>query len=169
MCCIVAQQDFARKKVRFLEVIKLPNSSIQKVCELISIKYPNAIYICCGDYAGTQRRGEIENTDFNSYWKVIKAKLRLNEGQLQYVVNPSIEENQVLVNYCLEHLDVLMDEEKCQPLIFDMQFAELLPTGKLKKGSREDPTQQLDVADAARYLFNRYWGHLINETAYKKR
>lgn len=167
MACSVIQ--YQGNRVRWLEVIKLPNSNIEQMCDTIMIKYPSALYICCGDFAGTQRRGEIANTDFNSYWKIIKGKLRLNDGQLQYIVNPEIEENQVLLNYCLSHLDILFDGNKCQPAIFDMEFAETMANGKLRKGDRNDPTQQLDVLDTIRYFFNRYFGHLIAQTAYKKK
>lgn len=158
MCCSVIQ--FSGNKVRWLEVIKIPNSNIEQMCDQIMLRYPYAIYICCGDYAGNQQRAEITNTDYNTYWKIIKAKLRLTDGQLQYVPNPKVEDNLGLVNHCLYHLDVVFDEEKCQPAIFDMQFAELQADGKLRKGDRNDPTQQLDVLDTIRYFFNRYFSHM---------
>lgn len=166
MACSVIQ--FSGNSVRWLEVLKMPNSNIEAMCDNILLRYPGAIFICCGDYAGNQRSGLVPNTDMNSYWKVIKAKLRLNDGQMQYTVNPSIEENQVLLNHCLHHLDVIFDERNCQPAIFDLEFAETMANGKLKKGDRNDPAQQLDVLDTIRYFFNRYFGHLIHQTGYKK-
>jgi hypothetical protein len=166
MACSIIQ--YSGNKVRWLEVIKMPNSNIDAMCEQIKLRYPGAIFIACGDFAGTQRSGLIPNTDMNSYWKRIKANLRLTDGQLQYIVNPSIEENQVLLNYCLHHLDVVFDKTKCQPAIFDLEFAETMANGKLKKGDRNDAAQQLDVLDTIRYFFNRYFGHLIRQTGYKK-
>lgn len=166
MACSIIQ--YSGNKVRWLEVIKMPNSNIDAMCEQIKLRYPGAIFIACGDFAGTQRSGLIPNTDMNSYWKRIKANLRLTDGQLQYIVNPSIEENQVLLNHCLHHLDVVFDKTKCQPAIFDLEFAETMANGKLKKGDRNDAAQQLDVLDTIRYFFNRYFGHLIRQTGYKK-
>jgi len=158
MCCSVIQ--WQGNVVRFLETIKLPNSTIYDMCTQIKIRYPKALIIVCGDYAGNQRSGLVQNQDLNNYWKVIKKELTLYDGQMQYIVNPSIEENEVLVNFCFANLDILINPEKCQALIFDLQFAEKMANGKLRKGDREDPTQQLDALDTARYFFNRYFAHL---------
>lgn len=159
MCCNIIQHK--GNKIRFLETIKVPNTSTEKVCSIIALKYPNALWVVTGDYSGTQQSAIVSNADYNSHYKIVKRFFRLTDGQMQYMVNPLIEDNLFTVNWCLEHLDVLMDEDKCQPLIFDMEHAELMANGKLKKGDRKDPTQQLDSLDGARYFFNRYYGKLV--------
>lgn len=159
MCCSVIQWD-QHEKVDWIEVIKIPNSTIYQVCDLIKIKYPEDLYIVCGDGSGRNESAMVKEQDLNNYYKVIKQELELSNGQLQYVVNPPLENNQVLMNYCFEHLDISINPDTCQPLIFDLEFAEVGADGKLKKRDREDPAQQLDALDGARYFFNRYFAHL---------
>lgn len=79
----------------------------------------------------------------------------------QLAANPTIEENQVLVNAVLEHVEHHIDPDGAQPLIFDLEFAEMLPDGKLKKRDREDPTQQLESLDCYRYFINRNLRHFL--------
>jgi hypothetical protein len=75
----------------------------------------------------------------------------------QPTINPKIEENQLLVNAILEHYPVKIDPDRCQPLIFDLKFVEMLPDGTIKKGDRENPEQQADSLDTFRYYLNRYF------------
>jgi hypothetical protein len=99
-----------------------------------------------------------------NYFKVVKAQLELGSPQMrQPAVNPSIEENQVLVNAVLEKYRVVIDADQCQSLIFDMQFATMLPDGTLKKTDREDPTQQLDALDCLRYYLNTFFKHFLKQ------
>lgn len=158
MCATVFQ--FRGHSVRVLECIKYPNSTIQAMCDSIMLKYPRAVKIVCGDIAGIAQSGLVENVDLNSYWKVVKQKLNLNEGQMQYVINPIIEQNQVLVNTALSELDIVFNESTCQALFYDFSFAEIYANGKLKKGDREDIAQQCDALDTFRYFVNRYFKHL---------
>lgn len=158
MCVSIVQ--VSGLKVRWLEVIKQPNTTIYQVCDIIKLKYPTALFIVCGDWTGINRSALVKNQDMDNYYKVIQQELRLTNGQMQYEQNPPIQENQVLVNHCLQHLDVQMDERTCQPLIFDYENAEVMPDGKLKKLDREDEAQQLDALDTARYLFNKFFKHL---------
>lgn len=159
MCCSIIQWD-GDVKVDWLEVIKLPNSTVWQVCELIKIKYPDDLYIVCGDGTGRNQSALVKEQDLNNYYKVIKQQLDLSSGQLQYVTNPPMENNQVLMNHCFQHLDISINPDTCQPFVFDLEFAEMTAEGKLRKRDREDPAQQLDALDTGRYFFNRYFGHL---------
>lgn len=160
MCCSVVQWD-NYKKVDWLEVIKLHNSTIYQMCDYIKAAYADCLFIVCGDGSGSSQSGAIREFDLNSYYKVIKQELNLLDTQLQYVVNPSIAENQVLVNHCFKNLDVTINNDTCQPLIFDLEFAEIRSDGTLEKGDRNNPKQQLDALDTCRYFFNRYFSNLI--------
>jgi PBSX family phage terminase large subunit len=164
MCCNVIQWDGDRK-VDWIEIIKLPNSNIWSVLDLILLKYPDALYIAGGDSTGSSQSGLVKDLDINSYIKVIKEKLNLNTAQLQFIHNPVVKKNRVLVNWCFQHLDITINPDTCQPLIFDIEFAEMTPKGDLKKLDRDDPSQQLDALDGARYFLNRYFRHLnpLNE------
>lgn len=152
MCVSVIQTS--GKKVRWLEVIKQPNTTIYRVLDYIKVKYPKAMFIVVGDYSGTTKQAIVKDQDESDYFSIIQAELGLSDGQMQQMPNPRIINNQVLVNYCLANLDVLHDERYCQPLIFDYENAQILADGTLKKTKREDPTQQLDALDTARYFYN---------------
>lgn len=164
MCCSVIQWDGANK-VDWVEVIKIPNSTIYEMCEYINVSYPEAIFIVCGDGSGSNRSALVQDKDLNDYYKVIKKELRLNDTQMQQRINPPIAKNKVLVNYCFKHLDITLNPETCNPLIFDIEFGEIQADGTLLKGNREDPKQQLDALDTMRYFLNRYFAHLnpLNE------
>lgn len=160
MCTSVVQWD-GEKKVDWIEVIKLPNSNIWQVCDLIKAKYPGALFIVNGDYSGNNTSALVKENDLNNYYKVIRDVLDLTTGQVQIEPNPRIEKNQVLVNWCFHHLDITINPETCGPFIFDIEFGEMLSDGTLKKGDREDPAQQLDALDTGRYFFNKNFKKIV--------
>jgi hypothetical protein len=131
----------------------LETSNIYSLCDVINTKYPKATFIVNGDATGQANSALVK--DNLNYYKVIQAKLRLPRQQIKVpTVNPPIADNQVLVNAILEHMDVTLDPDKCAPLIFDLQFVEMLADGSIKKGDREDPRQQADALDTFRYYLN---------------
>jgi hypothetical protein len=153
ICCNVIQHYGGH--IYVLESIKLENSDIYRLCEVIKIKYPGAIFAVCGDASGSNKSAMVQ--DDQNYFLIIKKQLRLSIAQMQQLTsNPGIEENQVLVNAILEKYNVTMDIDKAQPLIFDCKFVEMDASGKIKKGDREDPAQQADSLDCFRYYLNRY-------------
>ncbi len=160
MCCNVIQWDNANV-VNVIEVIKLPNSSTWQVCELIKMKYETAthtpLYIVCGDYSGVGQSAMVREDDLNNHYKIIMQVLNLTHNQLQYILNPPIEKNQVLCNWAFQNLAITINPDTCQPLIFDIENAEMLADGSLKKRDRNDPSQQLDALDGFRYFINRYF------------
>lgn len=159
MCCSVVQSDM-NTSVTWIEVIKIPNSDIYEMCEQINLRYPGAIFIVCGDGSGSNQSALVREKDLNDYYKVIQSELVLNDTQMQYCMNPPIESNRMLVNYCFKHLNIKINPETCKPLIFDIEFGEIKADGTLLKGDREDPKQQLDALDTMRYFLNRYFSHL---------
>jgi hypothetical protein len=161
--CVVAQ--IINNAVHIPFSIKLANSDIYKLCEYIKTKFsvpgkPDPEFIINGDASGNAGSAMVK--DNLNYFRIIKAELDLSMGQMQQLAsNPKIEENQVLVNAALEHVEHFIDPDGAQGLIFDLEFAEMLPDGKLKKADREDPTQQLDALDGYRYLLNRNFRHML--------
>lgn len=152
ICCTAFQ--WYDDTVFGLETIKLARSDIYQLCETIAAKYDQAIYIVTGDSTGFNSNALVRD-DLN-YYKVIQERLELSDGQIQVVRNPIVEENQVICNKAFVKYNIILDEDGCQALIFDCMFAEMLPTGKLKKGDREDVTQQLDALDTMRYFINKF-------------
>lgn len=143
------------------EIIKLENSDIYKLCQHIKNKYiipgigynPD-IFIVNGDASGNHPSAMVP--DNLNYFRIIKAELDLGSGQMkQLLSNPKLAENQVLVNAVLEHMKCNFDPTGAAPLIFDMEFVEMLPDGTIKKTDRTDPKQQADALDTFRYLVNR--------------
>ena len=135
-------------------VIKLENSNIYRLCEYIKNKFPQAYFIVNGDATGKNSSGMVK--DNLNYFRIIKNELNLSLNQMQQLAsNPKVEDNQVLVNAVLEHVTHKIDPDNAQALIFDLEFAEMLPDGKLKKADRDDPAQQLDALDGYRYFINR--------------
>jgi len=140
-------------------MIKLENSDIYRLCAYIKNKFTNPKgqqpqLIVNGDASG--RAGSAMVKDNLNYFRIIKAELDLPTQRMQQLaVNPRIEENQVLVNAVLEHVQHRIDPTNASALIFDLEFAEMLPDGTLKKADRQDPTQQLDALDCYRYYINR--------------
>ncbi len=165
ICCGVYQ--YYSEEVFIPYIIKLENSDIYKLCEYIKNKftlpgkgYNPDFFIVNGDASGNNRSAMVK--DNLNYFRIIKAELDLTMGQMQQLAsNPSIEENQVLVNAVLEHVKHSIDPDGAQPLIFDLEFAEMLPDGTLKKADRQDPTQQLDPLDTYRYFVNRNMRHFL--------
>lgn len=150
-CCII---QFYEGCIHIPWVIKLENSNIYNLCTYIKNKFPSAHFIVNGDASGRASSAMVK--DNMNYFHIIKSELGLTRGQMQQLsVNPRIEENQVLVNAVLEHIPHRIDPDNSQPLIFDLEFAEMLPDGTLKKGDRNDPAQQLDALDGYRYYINR--------------
>lgn len=156
--CMVAQ-DYDNK-VDIIELIKLPNSNIYRLCEYIKMKYWGYLMLVTGDATG--RATSAITSDNRNYYQVIKSELELGDGQMrQPSINPNIEENKVLVNAAFHILDISIDPENAKSLIFDLVHARILPDGKLDKGDRKDPTKQLDALDCFRYYLNTYFKHIL--------
>ncbi len=165
ICCGVYQ--YYDEEVFCPLIIKLENSDIYKLCAYIKNKftipgqgYNPDIFIVNGDASGNNQSAMVK--DNLNYFRIIKAELDLAQSQMQQLAsNPKIEENQVLVNAVLEHVKHSLDPTGAAPLISDLQFAEMLPDGTLKKRDREDPHQQLDPLDTYRYFINRNLRHFL--------
>jgi hypothetical protein len=161
--CTVIQHIEGRVKVPF--VIKLPNSNIYKLCEHIKNKFRpkdggEPHFIINGDASGNSGSAMVK--DNLNYFRIIKSELNVPQSQMQQLAsNPKIEENQVLVNAVLEHVPHDIDPTNAAGLIFDFEFATMLPDGTLKKTDRKDPTQQLEALDGYRYWCNRNMRHFL--------
>lgn len=148
------------QKIRGIEQIKLVNSNIYQLCDYIQAKYGGNMFIVTGDATGQNRSALV--SDNSNYYTVIKSKLGLGMGQIKVPsVNPKVEENRVLVNSALHSLDIKLDPVNCAGLIFDLEYASVLPDGSLDKSSRDDATKQLDALDCFRYYLNTFHRHIL--------
>lgn len=143
-----------------IEQIKLPNSNIYDLCDAINAKYAGCMFVVTGDATGRASTALVK--DNINYYTVIKSKLNLSMSQLRvHTVNPTLEENRVLVNSILHNRKVTLDADRCKPLIFDLEHAQVLPDGSLDKTDRKDPTKQLDALDNFRYYLNTFHKHIL--------
>lgn len=143
-----------------IEQIKLDNSNIYALCDYIKAKYSGCLLIVTGDATGKASSALVK--DNLNYYTVIKTSLNLSQGQLKVAsINPTLEENRVLVNSILHHKTVIFDDINCKWLIFDLEHAQMLPDGTLDKTDRKDPTKQLDALDCFRYYCNTFHKHVL--------
>jgi len=158
ICCITFQ--FIEGVITCIESIKLENSDIYRLCQVIRTKYFGAVLLITGDASG-QSHSAMAKDNLN-YYRIIKMELSLNGNQIRVPsVNPHFEENQVLCNAVLEHIPLIIDKDKASGLIFDLKFAQIDNNSKLVKSDRNDPTQQLDQADCFRYYCNQFHRHIL--------
>lgn len=143
-----------------IEQIKLTNSNIYDLCDYINANYNGCLFMITGDATGRASNALVK--DNLNYYTVIKSKLNLSNNQIKvHTVNPTLEENRVLVNSILHNIPVTLDEIKCKGLIFDLEHAQVLPDGSLDKTDRKDPTKQLDALDCFRYYCNTFHKHVL--------
>lgn len=160
IACGVYQLDEVRRQLQCLRAIKLANSNIYALCDYILLLYPNAVFLVTGDATGKNSSALVK--DNINYYTVIKHKFELGPGQIKVPsVNPPIEENQVLVNAVFGLCEVTFDEAEARPLIFDCENVRMLPTGKIDKSNRDNPTMQADSLDHLRYLCNTFLSWIL--------
>ncbi len=159
--CLVAQDN--GQDIFFIEQIKLQNSNIYDICNVIKAKYGKYLIIVTGDATGRNSSALVH--DNLNYFKIIRAQLGLGDRQMrQPVSNPTLVENRVLVNSAFHHLNISIDPVNCKGLIFDLEHAAVLPDGSLDKTDRNDPTKQLDALDCCRYYLNTFFKHILKIT-----
>jgi phage terminase large subunit len=154
MSCIIFQSN-GINSLHIYDAIKLPNSDIYQMCEYINAHYPNKVFLVTGDASGNSGSAMVK--DNQTYYKIIQKELRLGRNQLLVpTINPPLEKNRVLFNSILSRGDFKMLRNKTLGLKFDLENATLRADGSLKKQDRNDPAQQLDLLDCARYAANTF-------------
>lgn len=159
--CYVGQDN--GQTIWGIEMIKLPNSNIYSLCDVIKAKYGNRLLMVTGDATGRARSALVK--DNLNYFKIIKAQLCLGDRQMrQPVSNPTLEENRVLVNAAFHWLDIQLDPVGCKGLIFDIEHVMVTPDGSIEKQDRNDPTKQQDALACFRYYLNTFFKHILKFT-----
>lgn len=158
ICCSIIQ--WYNNEVRILETVKLANSDIYKLCDYITVNYPNYFYVVTGDATGQNSSALVQ--DNINFYTVIKQKLQLANNQLKVpTINPRLEDNQVLFNSILTHYKIIVHKDKAKHFIYDCENVRTSPEGKIDKDNRQDPTKQADALDTVRYWFNVFmWNFL---------
>lgn len=151
-CAVIQHLD---ETIYVIEQIKLANSDIYQLCNMILAKYPDYIYFITGDATGQSRSAMVK--DNLTYYKIIQLQLKVSPNQFRLPSdNPNIEDNQILVNSMLSNYSIKISPNKGQALIYDLQNISVNSDKTMKKGDRTDPTQQADAADCFRYYLNTF-------------
>jgi len=159
MCCAVIQHHHGC--ICVLEIIKLPNSSTEKMCDyILQSGYKGVNYCVTGDACGWHR--DTSQIDAQHNYKIIQRKLNLWYWGLNVPKsNPPLHQNKVLVNSLLANYPVYIHKEKAKPLLFDLANVRTNPDGTIVKKNRNDLTQQCDALDCFRYFCNAYMGNYL--------
>lgn len=159
--CYVGQDN--GNTVRGIEMIKLPDSNIYSLCDVIKAKYGNYMLLVTGDATGRARSAMTK--DNLNYFKIIKAQLGLSDRQMrQPISNPLLEENRVLVNAAFHRLDVILDKDNCKGLISDIENTKVNPDGSIEKQMRGNELKQQDALACFRYYLNTFFKHILKIT-----
>ena len=152
-CGVYQEQGMGH--IRCIEAINLGNSNIHALCDYINVHYSRCMFLITGDATGQNTSALVQ--DGINYYTVIKAKLHLMGTQIKVPsINPSVEENRVLVNTVLHSGDIKIDSVMAKHLIFDCKNVSVNDMGKIDKGSRKDPKKRADHLDHFRYYLNTF-------------
>lgn len=137
-----------------IDTIKLSNATTRMVCQEIEKRYPSALLIITGDCSGNQRT---TMSLLNNY-EEIRMFFRLGRSSIQVSAsNPRLAESRIFMNSVFERYNIVVDEERCKPLIFDFEEVQADADNKPLKDNRNDETQRSDFLDNARYFFHQFY------------
>jgi len=156
LCAIVAQ--IYDDTVYGVEAIQIQDATIQSVCKYIHQTYGDAFYLVTGDASGKS----LTTVNTLDNFGIIKNYFGLTKNQMQYSgSNPRLQDSRYFVNSVFEQGKVILDKDKCKPLIYDFENVMSDDENKPVKDSRSKADQQSDSLDAFRYLLHRYAKHIL--------
>ena len=137
-----------------VDTIKLHNATTRMVCQEIQRRYPRAMLIITGDCSGnnTTTMSLMNNYDeIRMYFRLGKTAIQVSN------TNPRLAESRLFMNNLFEQYNIIVDEERCKPLIFDFEHVMSDSENKPIKSDRKDVAQQSDFLDNARYFFHQFY------------
>lgn len=141
-----------------VDLIELKDATIYMLCEEILSRYGDAMYFVTGDVSGKSATTLSHLNNFD----VIKSMLGLTRAQMKYEgSNPRLEDSRQLVNTIFERYPIILDREKCKPLIFDLNNVKVKADGTINKDSRAKEEQRADSLDTMRYYIHRYFRDIV--------
>lgn len=146
--------QFTSTRIYGIDTIRLEKGTTRMLCQEIAKRYPNAMLMITGDCAGSNAN---TMTQINNYDE-IRMYFRLGQSAMQISkTNPRLAESRLFMNNCFERYDIVIDEERCKPLIFDFENVMSDENNHPVKTSRSNAAQQADFLDNARYFFHRFY------------
>lgn len=150
-CDVIQNYD---QKARVLEVIRIPNSGVDAMCEQILAKYPGCVFLVTGDYNGDNTSSLYEEQV--THYLLIKKYLGLSDGQIKIRPNPKQAKNSTHINTILSYYDVVIHGLNARPLVFDLENVKRRADGTILKTDRDQADQQADALDGFRYFCNEF-------------
>lgn len=148
--------QFDSRKIYGIDAIRLEKATTRSLCAEIERRYPHANLIITGDCAGSNAT---TMSLINNYQEV-RFYFRLGESAMQVSrTNPPLAQSRLFMNNCFERYDIVIDPDKCKPLIFDFENVKSDEDNKPIKTTRSNIAQQADFLDNARYFFHRFYSH----------
>ena len=139
--------------IRGIEVIEIENATIKSMCVEIESKYKGAIFMVTGDVSG-KTLTTVSNLD---NFQIIKNHFNLSRNQMQYSgSNPRLSDSRYFVNSIFEEYPIILDKEKCSPLIFDCENVKSGVDNTIIKETRKKAEQRADSLDTMRYFLHRF-------------
>ena len=152
--CTAAQHFSSEKKLKVLRTFKMENATTWDLCQKIKSFYPYALIQVTGDASGNNRSTIALGNDVSNNYQVIAKALNLTNHAFKVPTkNPSVEDNQMLVNTVFQNYTIEIDEVNCKPLIYDLNYVEVNAKKDIIKDRTSDKKFS-DFLDNFRYLLN---------------
>ena len=153
MTCSLWQID--PQRITCIDTIKMEGTT-RMICMEIEKRYPHANLIITGDCSGSN----LTTMSLIDNYKEVQYYFRLGEAAMQVAkTNPPLAQSRLFVNSIFERFVVIIDKDRCKPLIFDFENVKSDEDNKPIKTSRENEAQKADMLDNARYFFHRFYSH----------
>lgn len=156
----------------FIHFIKEFSEDIQlkELCTRIKAAFPASILFVTGDASGSHGDIAYENRN-DSYYKMIKSYLNLSDKQLHLITkNMEHNDSRNLCNTMLHNLPNVLIDSNCKVLINDCIIA-TVDESKMKSGmlKKDRETYKMDMFDAFRYFWQRYFADQIDFVKFWKK
>lgn len=156
----------------FVHFIKEFSEDIQlkELCTRIKAAFPSSILFVTGDASGSHGDIAYENRN-DSYYKMIKSYLNLSDKQLHLITkNMEHNDSRNLCNTMLHNLPNVLIDSSCKVLINDCIIA-TVDESKMKAGmlKKDRETYKMDMFDAFRYYWQRYFADQIDFVKFWKK
>jgi phage terminase large subunit len=152
----IIYQNTTKHGLVIFDKVRLDNSDIYQVCDMIKANYPKAFYIATGDRTGYNRSGVVRGK--TSYWQIIQQQLQLSDPQLRLrSKNLDLVQSRVLCNAAFKFKSITIDPSLVE-LINDCMYAQVDNKGELIKDRVKNKN---DFGDCLRYAIDAEWPELI--------
>jgi hypothetical protein len=155
MTCIVGQR-LGDKQLGVRHIFKIESGSTPEMCDVISAKFPNKMFVMTGDATGRNRSALIRGNI--NHWIYIQKYFGLHTSQLKVRgQNISLINSRILVNSVAQNTELIIHPD-CKELIDECKFAKVDDYGELVKDREKN---KMDFFDCLRYFIDANYPEFI--------